>query len=203
MAGNILQKTSGIVTVALFVPEEPVGTVGSAPYPAENLFTLLPVSYNEFTGVYETGGKEFPTHVEMEEYNASILFEQTRLYGYGGPQGFFVLGMESANNQALAENVENVGSVSLNGQNPFLLATQSGQLLVRSPTTAHLSTQGSAHVSTQGSAYINRGPTHYSAGPTHTYTPPVGSGINMEAEVDRLQAYANAQFTKSSFMTLT
>lgn len=199
MADNVLQKISGIVTLAIFVPEEPARVNGSTPYPTQNLFTLFPISYNEFTGMYESGGKEFPTYVEMTEYNASILFEQKALNGYSSPQGFFVLGIESANDPAY---VESIGEVSLNGQNPYLLATESGQLVVRNPSTAHLSTQGSAHVSTQGSAHINRGPTHYSSGPTHTYTTPVGSGIDMSSTADKLQAYVNAQFNKSSFMTL-
>lgn len=211
MAYNVLQKTAGLKMVPVYIPDAPGYSPGSTPFPKNNNYSFPPISYDIEQDMYEMGGKYFETYESLNGYMMSTLWMQQEGHlGYGYEQGFVAVGMEQAND---TEFVQNTVDLTDSGVNPYLAATQSGQVVTRLSTSTYTGVQPVTRLSTSTytgvqpvtrlsySTYTGVKPVTYGA-PAVKYSPPTGSGIDMSNTGDRLSSYVETQFNKSSLFTL-
>ena len=210
MAYNVLQKTAGLKTVPIYVPDHPGYSSGSVPFPKSDSYSLPPISYDPVTGGYVAGGKHFETYESLSGYTMSSLWVQQGGIGYGYEQGFVALGIEQADD---SDFVNFTMDLTDYGMNPYIAATQSGQVVTSSSVSTYTGVQPVTKLSTSTytgvqpvtrlstSTYTGVKPVTYSAAPV-MYSPPVGSGIDMSNTGDKLTSYVNTQFNKSSLFTL-
>lgn len=222
MAYNVLQKTAGLKTVSIYVPDAPGYSPGSVPFPKSDNYSLPPISYDPVTDSYEAGGKYFETYESLNGYIMSSLWVQQGGIGYGYEQGFVALGIEQADD---SDFVSYTMDLTDSGVNPYLAATQNGQVVTnlgsvvtklsaktyssavqvayRPPTGYGLDMSDTgARLAEYVHEYTGVRPVTYSNAVQVAYRPPVGSGIDMSNTGDRLTSYVNTQFNKSSLFTL-
>lgn len=175
MSYTVLEKTKGLKyeasnvrNISVYIPRDIA--------PAPDYFDKPEVTYYPDTGYYESWGRLFMSYEALEGWYMSILNQQIR--------GSFGTGYD-------ASNLSFLSPVDLAFNPDFVSQTLQIQAAEQSAFVAE-NIRGMITVASQPYSV-----SHYSSGSVVTYSPPIGSGIDMSNYNDQLRAEAQSIYVSS------